>query len=213
MNQEIPPKDTGSNAPREIPGRGYYFLGGTLIGGGIIGFTALLVWGLLASNQTDIRVLAPGVETIEFPEPGEYTIFHEYSSTYRGTRTLAGKSLPEMNITLLPEASAKNITPYRIGSDLTYTARGRKGVSAFRFRVHEPGAYRLRTEFSEPDEAGTRVLAVKYWNLSRIPAVVARSWLAFLLPTAIGLFIMTYTAAKRRPPKPSPFLPLSKYFR
>jgi hypothetical protein len=96
---------------------------------------------------------------------------------------------------------------------LTYTARGRKGISAFRFRVNEAGAYRLRTEFSEPDEAETRVLAVKYWNLSRIPVVVARSWLALLLPTAFGLFIMTYTAAKRRPPKPSPFLPLSKYFR
>ncbi len=213
MNQEIPPKDTRSNGPREVPGRGYYLLGGTLIGGGIIGFTALLVWGLLASNQTDIRVLAPGVETIELPESGEYTIFHEYSSTYRGNRYLSGKSLPEMSITLLSEASAKNITPYRIGSDLTYTARGRKGVSAFRFRVNEAGAYRLRTEFSEPDEAGTRVLAVKYWNLSGIPVVVARSWLALLLPTAFGLFIMTYTAAKRRPPKPSPFLPLSKYFR
>ena len=118
-----------------------------------------------------------------------------------------------MSISLLHEGSAEEIVPYPIDGNLTYTARGRKGISAFHFRVGEAGPLRLRTEFSEPDEAGTRVLAIKYWNLPRVPLVVARSWLALILPTALGVFILTYTAAKRRPQALSPLFPLSKYFR
>jgi hypothetical protein len=146
-------------------------------------------------------------------KPGEYTIFHEYESAYRGTRWFADKQLPEMSISLVHEATAEEIVPYPIFGNQTYTARGRKGTSAFRFRTDEAGFLRIRTEFSEPEAVGTRVLAIKYWNLVRLPIVVVCSFLALVLPTALGLFVLTYTTAKRRPPKLLPLFPLYKYFR
>ena len=213
MNKSSQPEDTHSEVRRAIPGKGYYVLGGAFIGGGIVCFAAVLVLGLMSSNRTDIRVLVPGVETIELSEPGEYTIFHEYESAYLGNRSLADKRLPKMSISLVHEGTAKEIVPYPINGNLTYTARGRKGASAFRFRADEAGFLRLRTEFSEPDAVGTRVLAIKYWNLVHLPIVVACSWLALVLPTALGMFVLTNTAAKRRPPTISPLFPLHKYFR
>ena len=110
------------------------------------------------STSRMMRVLVPGQEEIYVKEPGTYTIFHEYQSTFEGRvydvaevsgLSVAVRTVPGGEEVPLSTASG---TRYRVGSNA--------GRSLFNFEARAPGTYRIAAAYDGGRKEPQTVLAI-----------------------------------------------------
>jgi hypothetical protein len=125
-----------------------------------------------------IRVPVPGQTEIVFKEPGTYTIFHEYQSTFDG-RVYDVAAVSGLNVTVRARPGGDDVplspatgTRYRVGSNA--------GRSLFDFEVRAPGSYQIAATYDGGRKEPQTVLAID------------RGFVGDLLITILGAMAMAF---------------------
>lgn len=129
----------------------------------ICALLGMRVWrGLVAFDNSLLRVVVPGEEIISLPAVGDYTIFHEYKSIVDDIVYSSSEDSVSGMRCALKGASADEGIPLRSASSKSnYSFGSREGTSLYGFRLAKPGEYRLRCDFPSGGHEGPRtVLAI-----------------------------------------------------
>jgi hypothetical protein len=148
-----------ASAPaRRPPGRRWYFLAILIFIAGWAGMAMFLASRLSGSAERMMRVLVPGQTEIRLNEPGTYTIFHEFQSTFEG-RVYNVDNISGLEITVRPSAGGAAL-PLKGGTTTNYSVGSRSGRSLFQFEVTTPGAYRVVGTYPTGRQQPQTVLAI-----------------------------------------------------
>ena len=129
------------------PGRTGYWLGGALVGLGVV-LGAVLFGFALSHSISEFRELGddidamerfavPGEEVVTLDEPGEYVVYAEGPVTPTGSVGAAAVTVEST------EGDSTPLVLRSVGIDETYEISGHAGRAALRFTVDEPGDYRV----------------------------------------------------------------------
>ncbi len=122
--------------------------------------------GLGAMTKDTTRVLVPSETVIDLIKSGEYTIFHETVAVIDGQRYESDAALSGDMVVTLVSADGSHGIDVRSTPPLSTYSRGaeRRGVSAFRFQIEEPGRYQLNVDYATGDETPRAVLSIASWS-------------------------------------------------
>ena len=135
----------------------------------IAGFVAsgLYLWPRLGSADAGlIRIVVPGISTLDLAKSGTYTIFHEKHSVVDG-RFYASDSVPDLRVGVVTEGTDAQVR-LESASGTSYSIGSRKGESLLAFTINRPGRYRLTTSMT----GGPGVLAIGQGLVGSIFALV-----------------------------------------
>jgi hypothetical protein len=149
----------------------YYGLGILIIvvGAAYSVFALFSFFGDLGSGQ---QFVAPGSIDLFLGESGQYTIFYESQTTYKGELFITGESLPLLGIDVENKTNGSKVPIYSTFKT-TYTINGRTGESICAFRIDQPGIYLINSSYSDSSSSPKVVLALsksfdddgsKMWN-------------------------------------------------
>jgi hypothetical protein len=139
------------------PGRRWYVVAAVIAIAGWTAMALFLVSRIGDSTARMMRVLVPGQTDLALKEPGTYTIFHEFQSTFEG-RVYHVDAVSGLNISVsaggtnVPLVATKTNSRYRVGS---YAGR-----SLFDFEVRAPGTYRIAGSYDGGRKEPQTVLAI-----------------------------------------------------
>lgn len=107
----------------------------------------LLVTGLSNLTEGLIRFTAPGRAQIAIEEPGTYTVFHEYRSTFGGRVYSGPSSLPGMNIQMRGPGGVFPIVRSSSGN-FTYNVGSSAGYAVGSVKIERTGGYEVTSVFT-----------------------------------------------------------------
>jgi hypothetical protein len=145
-------------ASQRPPGRRWYIIAALIALAGWTAMAVFLVSRISDSTGRMMRVLVPGQQEIYVKEPGAYTIFHEYQSTFEGrvydVATVSGLSVAVRTVPGGEEVPLNTAsgTRYRVGSNA--------GRSLFNFEARAPGTYRISAAYDGGRKEPQTVLAI-----------------------------------------------------
>lgn len=107
----------------------------------------LLASGISNLSEGLVRFPAPGSATITIEEPGNYTVFHEYRSTFNGNVYNGPAQLPTVNIQLSGPGGASPIVQPSTGN-FNYNFGGSAGYSVGSVQIDQPGEYAVTSDYA-----------------------------------------------------------------
>jgi hypothetical protein len=195
------------------PGKGWYWLGGLLIAGGIIGAIALGVAGVVRfiSALDDFGRFAvvdgAGSATVKFDKSGKYSIYYESKSKVcRDLNASAGGNCAKESISADSDPPGDLVAGISISNDqgslsvepsdtsIDYDFGDYAGKEVATVQVDQPGSYTMTvtTERTEPF-----TVALGKGAVSSVLPWLAGAGLVFLAGLALGLVTVIVTAVKR----------------
>jgi len=143
-----------------------------------------------------MRVLVPGQTDLVLREPGTYTIFHEYQSTFEG-RVYDVGSVSGLSIAVrtgganVPLVASKTNTRYRVGA-----AAGR---SLFDFEARVPGTYQISASYEGGRKEPQTVLAIDRGFVGDlIVTILGALGMAFGgMGIAVGIAVVVFVKRRR----------------
>jgi ABC-type sugar transport system permease subunit len=147
-----------SSAMGHPPGRHWYAVAALIALATWIAVPMFLVSRLGDAADRMTRVLAPGQADLMLKEPGTYTIFHEYRSTFEG-RVYDVATVSGLAITVRSQPDGQDI-PLNRASGSRYSIVGRAGRSLFNFEARTPGTYRISAAYDGGRKEPQTVLAI-----------------------------------------------------
>jgi hypothetical protein len=162
------------------------------------GCAAWILWSALGGiGDTVVRVVVPGVVTLDLDEPGSYTIFHESRSVIDGV-LYTSENVNGLRVTLRAEGSGKPVTIARPTMSSRYSISGHEGVSILSFDIAEPGRYRLSAAYDDAAGRGRTVLAIEHGFVARLLRTIAATIATGLFGLIAAVVIAAITFARRR---------------
>ncbi len=125
-----------------------------LIGGAF--FVVTLYTGIKKMNDSLIRFKVPGSTEITLSDAGEYTIFHEYKSTFDGEIYNSGDDVSNLLVKVTEKSSGTEVPLSTPSSSTTYNIGGQAGYSLLKFKITNPGVYIFDGEYK--DGKGSEVI-------------------------------------------------------
>jgi len=130
------------------------------------GMCLALAAGTIASvlphvHDRGTRFLAPGRADLVLPEAGDYSVYHEFESTYQGRRFSTGQQdVTSLVVTLAEEASGSNVRVWKPAGWATYKTGDCEGLLVWEFRVGKPGRYIISAQYPAAAQGSQVVLNV-----------------------------------------------------
>lgn len=154
-----------------------------------------LVSRIQGMTQGMMRVLVPGQADLLIKEPGTYTIFHEFQSTFEGrvydVRSVSGLRVAVRTAgTDVPLAASKSNSRYSFAS-----AAGR---SLFDFEARTPGTYQISAAYDDGRKEPQTVLAVSRDFFGRLMVTILGSLALAFTGMGIAIAIAVVVFIKRR---------------
>lgn len=118
----------------------------------------LLATGARGLTEGLVRFTAPGRSLVTIEEPGNYTVFHEYRSSFNGKVFNGPTTLPSLSIVMNGPQGATPVVQSSTGN-FNYTLGSRAGYSVGSVRIEQPGQYQVTTTYSS-EPANEVVLAL-----------------------------------------------------
>jgi uncharacterized membrane protein len=180
-----------------IPGLGWYALAGAVFIAGLA-LGGLLVWRFVAGFEPATTFMAPGVVKLSLTTPGEYILWHEHRTVYKGRTYDLPAHMPDGTRYRVRGPDGEVVLPDRV-SAMTLEATSKEGhhrsVAVERFEVAQPGLYVVAVEGDfEP-----RVMAVgpnRTWPIMKLAGEVSLAViLALGAAIAVGLYGFLRTVA------------------
>jgi hypothetical protein len=146
-----------TSAAGRVPGRRWYVVAAVVALAAWTAMALFLVSRIGDSTGRMMRVLVPGQTDLVLREPGTYTIFHEYQSTFEG-RVYDVATVSGLNVmvraggAVVPLVATKTNTRYRVGSGA--------GRSLFDFEARTAGTYQISASYDGGRKEPQTVLAV-----------------------------------------------------
>jgi hypothetical protein len=140
------------------PSRWYYGLGILIM---VVGtaYSVTVFLSFFSDLGGGQQFIAPGSSDLLLAESGEYTIFYESQTTYKGKLFITDERLPLLSIEVENKTTGSKMPIY---SPFTtkYTMHGRTGESMCAFRIDQPGIYRVNSSYRGAGRGQEVVLAV-----------------------------------------------------
>jgi uncharacterized membrane protein len=119
-----------------------------LLAGGTA-LAALLVWRFVAGFEPAHPFLAPGGAEVELQAPGEYLLWHDHRTLYRGRSYDVPAALPDGARVAVQAADGTSLAVHAY-TGMTSEGSEARSVSVARFAIPAPGRYRVSVEGSFP---------------------------------------------------------------
>lgn len=179
------------------PSRWYYAIAGVIFVGGWVAFGVFLFTNLSGMGSKLQQVVVPGKSEITLPDPGSYTIFHEYKSVVGGKVYSTEQQLSGLEVTLHSKATGVLVPLAPATSNGTYEFGSRAGASVFEFKIPDPGVYELSASYPEGQQGQEVVLAVGHDFTGGLLTTVFGSLAIVFGSMGISLALTIYTLIKR----------------
>jgi hypothetical protein len=140
------------------PGRRWYLVAALIAIAGWTAMAVFLVSRIGDSTGRMIRLLAPGQTEIVLKEPGTYTIFHEYQSTFEG-RVYDVAVVSGLTVSVRTRPGGEEV-PLSTATGTRYRVGSYAGRSLFNFEVRAPGSYQIAATYDGGRKEPQTVLAV-----------------------------------------------------
>lgn len=184
--------DTNSSAPS----RWYYGLAGLILVIGIGIFAFFLYTSIRDMADPLIQVAIPGEQELTLSEPGKYTIFHEYRSTFGGVIHFS-ESLSGLQCALLSKDSEEEIELSSPSGSTRYSFGGREGYAILEFRIDTPGEYHFSAWFPEEQKEKKAILAIGHGFVKKLVGTIFTSIAILFGSIGLAIAITVITAIKR----------------
>lgn len=143
-----------------MPGRKWYWIAGAVGISTVAAFIFFLLSSLSGFGDDLQQMKAPGKADFNFPEPGNYTVFHEHESVFEGAYFSSPGTVSGLRINVQPSGGGKTIVPRASSVNASYEMNGRSGVSIFEFDIAEPGSYRVDARYDDGGSNPVVILAI-----------------------------------------------------
>jgi len=164
---------------------------------GVIGFAAILVYGLSGLTNKLQQVVMPGTHEIKLDEAGTYTVFHEHKSVvdnkvYAGPASISGLqcAIKSKGGDEIPVTGSSMSSNYTVGS--------RSGYSIYEFTIQTPGTYTLTASYADGREEPKVVLAIGASFMKSLLFSIFGCIGALLFGSVLSIVIIVVTYIKRR---------------
>ena len=164
-----------------------------LVGGTF--FVVTLYTGIKNLNDSMIRFKVPGSKEIELKGTGEYTIFHEYRSTFDGEIYNSGDNVSNLLVTVMEKSSGTEIPLSPPSGRTTYNIGGQAGYSLFNFRVTTPGVYIFTGQYRD-GEGSEVILSVAYKMGTLLMTTIGSSILILFITIGVSVTIFVMGLVK-----------------
>lgn len=172
-----------------IPGLGWYALAGAVFIAGLA-LGGLLVWRFVAGFEPATTFMAPGVVKLSLTTPGEYILWHEHRTVYKGRTYDVPAQMPDGTRYRVQGPDGEIAIRGNSAMRLEASTEGHEGrsVSVAQFQAAQPGPYVVAVEGDfEP-----RVMAVgpnRTWPIMKLAGEVSLTViLALGAAIAVGLY-------------------------
>jgi uncharacterized membrane protein len=169
-----------------IPALGWYALAGATFLGGLA-IAGFLVWRFVAAFEPPARFLVPGEAQVALSVPGDYILWHEHRTVYKGRSFDQAPAMPGgvRYRVEAPDGSAIPVEPY---AGMSAEGSDGRSVSVGHFDAPRSGMYRVAVEGAfEP-----RVIAVgqnRVWPIVRLAGeIFVVVILALGIAVSVGLY-------------------------
>lgn len=157
-----------------------------LIGGTF--FVVTLYTGIKNMNDSLIRFKVPGSTEITLKEAGEYTIFHEYRSTFDGEIYSSDDNVSNLLVKVTNKSSGTEVPLSTPSASTTYNVGGQAGYSLLKFQITDPGVYIFDGEYK--DEKGSEIiLSVGYKVGALLLSTIGSSILILFVTIGVSVTI------------------------
>ena len=198
------------DAPPSGPSRLFYALAALVGAAGLAYFAVFLVQGIGELSFGMTQVIVPGEQEIVLPEPGDYTIFHEYESVVDGKVYSGPAGLAGMQCTLRSKATGSTVPLEKPAGQSTYTINDRSGTSVLAFTIDEPGTYVLTGEYGPNERGPDAILAIDHGFIGKLTTLIFGAMGIFfgtgICTTAIAVitYMLRNNASRRKTTPPVP---------
>ena len=144
-----------------------------------------------------MRVLVPGQTDLMLKEPGTYTIYHEYESTFEG-RVYDVASVSGLNITVRARPSGEQIPLQSTTMNTRYRVGSTAGRSLFDFEVRAPGTYQVSATYGGGRKEPQTVLAIDRGFVGSLAVTILGAIAMAVAGTGIAIAIAVVVSSRRR---------------
>ena len=186
-----------------IPGLGWYALAGAVVLAGLA-LGGLLVWRFVAAFEPATTFVAPGAVKLSLTTPGEYILWHEHRTVYKGRTFDLPAQMPDGTRYRVQGPDGEVALRGNASMRMEAGTEGRKGtsVSVAQFRADQPGPYVVTVE----GDFEQRVMAVgpdRTWPILKLVGEVSLS-VILALGAAIGVGLYGFLRTVVQPPRAAP---------
>jgi hypothetical protein len=178
------------------PGILYYGLAVLIIFIGFAAFAGSIYAGITDAESSLLQMLAPGGADLYLSEPGEYIVFYENNSHYRGKFYSTGEPISGLEVHVREKATSLDLATYPAKSDFTYSLGGRSGRSIMAFSIEHAGIYQVNASYSEKN-GPQAVLAIGKGMVEGLFTSIMISLAALFGSIAIAA-VITFVTYRRR---------------
>jgi hypothetical protein len=179
------------------PSRAFYVLAGLIFVTGLGVFFFFLFSAIMGMGKELIPIVVPGSKDLELKKPGNYTIFHEYRSVI-GNKVSAAMDLSELKVSVVSQATGKEISLGPVMGNYTYKFSGRSGRGVFSFQIDQPGVYTLEAKYPEGRDGPETVLAVGHEFMEKLMVTIFGAIGVLFGSIALSVLILVFTLIKRQ---------------
>jgi len=177
----------------------WYVVFGFVIG--LMG-SGLFIWflynGITHLADDYQQFIIPGMATIEFDEPGNYTIFHEYRSTVGERQFNSDADIQDFNFRLTNLKSGREIVLKHSRTNASYEFENRDGYTVFDFEINNPGDYLFEAWYPGSSNEEETVVAIGKGFMKSLMITIIGSIAIFIIGWAAGTAIIVITLARRK---------------
>lgn len=178
------------------PGRRWYVIAAIVALAGWVGMAIFLASRLGDSTGRMMRVLVPGQTDLMLKEPGTYTIYHEYESTFEG-RVYHVTSVSGLNITVRVRPSGE-VVPLQSTMNTRYRIGSTAGRSLFDFEVRAPGSYQISATYGDGRKEPQTVLAIDRGFVGSLAITILGAIAMAFAGTGAAIAIAVVVFSRRR---------------
>ena len=173
--------------------------------------TALFLWVMIATvvggRIDQLRLQAPGEDTLQLTKGRTYTIFNEYPRTVDSQSTHRPKSLDKIQCTVTTKDTGQTVALTTPDNPRTYGIRKVVGTAVYEFKAPSTGAFTFTATYPPDVEAQPLILIVRQTYAHQTFNAILRGIGVFVLTGIIVVFVVLRDIAKARPqqfPTPAP---------
>jgi hypothetical protein len=148
---------------RVRPGRWMYWLSAGIMAFSVLFTAPWLIYWIARVAEFDAqfqRCVMPGTSSITINEPGEYTVYHEYSTAYAGRSYRNAEDLGDMQLSVKVKSSGQAVTVTKVKNEENYSSGKTQGVGMWKFEAASPGEYEMTAAYESGNAKPEVVLSV-----------------------------------------------------
>lgn len=158
---------------------------------GLIGaafFVVTLYTGIQKMNDGMIRFKVPGSSEITLNDIGDYTIFHEFRSSFDGVIYNSQEDLSGLQVTITEKNSGTLIPLSAVSTRSTYKIGSYSGYSIYNFKTTTPGVYIFNGEYHN-EKGSDVILSLGYKTGTMLLSTIGVSLVILFLTIGISVTV------------------------